>query len=78
MEVDGEKTLMGFYTTRWVEAADHEEAKSLVLGTLRSEPALIDVPQGCGAEIFWEEVEPVEAGDVPEIQCGFTFFPSED
>ena len=75
--MEGETASMGFYTTRWVEAVDEEEARSRALEALRAEPPLTDVPRGCGAEVTWEEIEVVEEADVPAVQGGFAFFPME-
>ncbi|WP_338445006.1 hypothetical protein V5F89_07325 [Pelagerythrobacter marensis] len=77
LEEDGVPVLMGWYTTRWVEAADPEEARAVALEALRSEPLLADVSAGCGATISWEEVERVEESDVPDRQGGFSFFRME-
>ena len=78
LELDGTKTMMGWYKTVWVEAADHEEAKAKSLEVIRSEPLLSEVPRGCGAKVSWEEIEEVEASEVPASSKGFTFFPMEN
>ena len=36
--------LVGFYTTRFVEAIDHDDAEARVLELLRGEPRLESVP----------------------------------
>ena len=69
---------MGWYTTRWVAAADQDEPKAKALEILRGEPSLVMVPQGCGAKITWEEIELVEVSDVPDINPGFAFFEMEN
>jgi hypothetical protein len=78
MDEDGVPVLMGWYTTRWVKAADPEKAKTVALEALRSEPSLADVPTDCGSKISWEEIELAEEGDVPDRQGGFTFFRMEN
>ncbi|WP_379546242.1 hypothetical protein ACFCW2_10545 [Qipengyuania sp. DSG2-2] len=65
---------MGFYATRWVEAADEEEAFHKAVMLLREAPELAGVPKGCGADIVSEEITRLPAGQVPPQREGLTFF----
>ena len=62
-ELLGEYGLMGFYTTRWVEAASEEEAEMLALEALRSDPDLqpsLEVrDRSKAAKVFFEEIDEV-------------------
>jgi hypothetical protein len=68
---------MGFYTTRYAEAASPEDAERLVLNALRDEEALKVPPDTLGtqnARIYFDEIDEV---DGPGVNEGFTFFPEE-
>ena len=71
---------VGFYVTRFVEAASAEEAEQNALLLLRSEPRLAP-PEGYTptgqARVFFEEISPVGAEEVPDPQPGFAFYPME-
>jgi len=74
----GESELIGFYTTRFVEAASPSEAELAALALLRSEPAFELVrPEDRmeDAQVYFEQIEevPTELGRGPGK--GFTFFP---
>ena len=77
LAVDGDSTLVGWYTTRWVTAHDEIDAAARALNGLRKEAPLSEIPEGCGATVFYEEIVRVEASEVPAEQGGFTFFPME-
>lgn len=69
---------VGFYTTRFVEAADARGAESASLQALLGEPKLA-LPAGCQpsgmARVFFEEIEEVSADSVPAVQPGFAWYP---
>ncbi len=69
------RELVGFYTTRWVEAVNPEEAEYLTVARLRKEPDF-QQPEGYApnapAKVFIEEIEPVDA--LPTVQGGATWF----
>jgi hypothetical protein len=75
LTLEGKLSPTGFYTTRFVEVSDSEEAEEKVVDLLRRDAAL-SVPAGTpgmeGARIFVEEIEQVEAPGAPN--AGFTFF----
>jgi hypothetical protein len=77
--MDGRRQCMGFYTTRFVEASNREDAELKAVDLLRSEGRLKplndrdDPPTVSAGEI--EEVRP---SDVPAIVPGFAFFPFPD
>ena len=78
-ELVQETGLVGFYVTRFVEAASAEEAESVALAVLRANPRLAAPagyqPASATARIVFEDVAEVEADDVPSPQPGFAFFP---
>ena len=69
------KRLMGFYTTRWVEAADPETAELACLELLRSDPGLAHARGGRIAPMVYLE-EIVELDEPPENPpgSGFSFY----
>ena len=66
--------LMGFFATRWVEAADEEGAFAAAVKLLRKHPDLAGVPRGCGADIVSEEITELSPGRVPPQREGLTLF----
>jgi len=72
---------IGFYTTRWVDAASPEDAELLVVTMLREEPLLQrpDWYDGVGprATVYVEEIDLVESEE-RGVNQGFAFFPEED
>ncbi len=68
---------IGFYVTRFVEAASPEEAELVALADLKSDeklrlPSGIEAP--AKARVDFEEIVEIERTDVPSIQPGFVFF----
>jgi hypothetical protein len=80
-ELVGEAGPVGFYVTRFVEAADAEAAEAAALQALRAEPKLAP-PAGCAppgeARVFFEEIAELAAADVPRVQPGFAWHPMEE
>jgi hypothetical protein len=76
----GEAGRVGFYVTRFVEAAGPEGAEAVALQTLKVEPKLA-APPGYGtsgtARIFFEEIEELAAETAPAVQPGFAWHPME-
>ena len=73
--------LVGFYTTRFVEATDSGEAEALALELLRDEPCLAlpppdDHPAG-NARVTFEKISELPASSVPTQQPGFVWHPME-
>ena len=72
-----EPGLVGFYTTRFVEAASAGEAESMALAALRAD-AKLAAPAGYqptkNARIIFEEITELPAADVPLPQPGFAWF----
>ena len=81
MEIDGERSLHGFYTTRWVEAENPEQAEEIVVSMLRQEPILRKPDRHDGSEpaatVYVEEIEAIE-GEPDGPNQGFSFFPEND
>ncbi|XHS79391.1 hypothetical protein ACFJGW_05305 [Burkholderiaceae bacterium UC74_6] len=72
----GEAEPIGFYTTRFVEAEDVEEAQRLALDLLRQDASL-NVPaerRTKNARIHFEQIEEVPADTERTPNRGFTFF----
>ena len=80
-QISGAAGPVGFYVTRFVQAANVAEAEALALQSLRGEPRLApppgDTPSG-RARVFFEEIEEVTAGQVPSEPPGFVWYASED
>ena len=77
----GEPGPVGFYVTRFVEAADPEAAEAAALRGLRAEPKLAPpsgfIPMG-QTRVFFEEITEPAAEQVPAVQPGFAWHPMED
>lgn len=77
----GEAGPVGFYVTRFVEAADPEAAEAATLHSLRAEPKLAPpagyTPAG-QVRVYFEEIEELEAEKVPAVQPGFAWHPMRD
>jgi len=78
LEIEGALRLCGFFTTRYVQAADADAAAAQAAQMLFADPDLV-LPKGAKAHpqqrIYFESVESVEAAeDTP----GFAFFPMEE
>jgi hypothetical protein len=76
----GEKGAIGFYTTRFVDAASAAGAEEAALDILRADEALAVAEEFRteDATVFVEEILAV-SGDTPRASAkGFSFFPMED
>ena len=72
----GESAPVGFYTTRFVQAASQEEAEQLALNKLKTDENLT-LPNGIekptNAKVFFERIEEVSV-DAIGSNGGFTFY----
>jgi hypothetical protein len=69
---------MGFYTTRFVEAANPAAAEYAAVDVLRVEGKLTPLNDGSDPpKVFVGEVEEIDREEVPSIAKGFTFFPDD-
>ena len=70
------KKPCGFYTTRFVEASDPEEAELKVVGLLRDDASLqvSEKHRTSDARVFFDEIE--EVSDITGPNKGFTFYSS--
>jgi hypothetical protein len=72
--------LVGFYVTRFVEAASLDEAETESLRTLRDEPKLArpssEVPTG-RTKVFFEEITELSFDEVPARQLGIAWHPMD-
>ncbi len=70
-ECIGQKGVYGFYTTRWVEALNKEEAELRAVDLLREDRSLA-LPEGAAkpadARVYVEEIEEVD--ELPESTGG--------
>lgn len=69
--------LIGFYTTRFVEAETAEDAEMKALEILKGEESF-RLPEGVtppsNAKVYFEEIEEVLVSELPEVNAGFTFY----
>jgi hypothetical protein len=81
INIEGVEGLVGFYTTRSVEAHSPDEAEKLVLKLLRSEPVFQTVEpelrKNSGAKVHFEEIVPVRKTRRKPVNTGFVWFPME-
>lgn len=74
----GAEGLLGFYTTRFVEAIDAEAAETDALHRLKADPKLAPpsgfTPAG-QAKVYFEAIEEIVANTVPTVQPGFAWYP---
>jgi hypothetical protein len=71
----------GFYTSRFIEAPSEDKVEHCAVEHIRADARLLDAtlnPVDAPPEVFIEEFVEVDEDTVPEIQGGFTFFPSEN
>jgi hypothetical protein len=72
--------LVGFYVTRFIEADDPACAEAAAIQGLRADPNLSRPPRFTPtkqARVFVEEIEEVEAADVPAVQPGFVWYAAD-
>ena len=69
--------LIGFYTTRFVEAESQEETEINALANLKAEESL-QLPEGVlppsNAKVYFVEIEEIMKSEVPEVNTGFSFY----
>ena len=76
----GEPGLVGFCTTRFVEASTPELAEQEVLAALRFEPSLqlpLSSSRPAEARVAIVEIDAVESNVVPQVRQGFAFYRME-
>ena len=76
----GKTEMVGFYTTRWVDAADPDEAELAAVAALKRDPCFA-LPEGTArpveARVFVEEI--IELAAAPESEGkGATWFVEAD
>ena len=80
IEVNGQPKRLGFFTTRFVQAKNREGAELLAVDLIQSDTRLRDSvlnERSDPPRIFAEEIEVVDASDVPDVQSGFSYFPMD-
>ena len=77
IRVDTETMKHGFFTTRFVEARDEDEAESKVVEMLRVElKTLVQNEQSDSPMMFVEEIEELESfGEFKVPGAGFSWYP---
>jgi len=72
----GQGKLVGFYTTRFVEASSRDEAEAVVVGWLRDDPdlAVSTKHQTAEAKVYFEKIDEVHPETEQKPNKGFTFF----
>ena len=76
----GKQYLVGFYTTRWIEATDEAAAEQLVLERLKKE-TIFDAPDGHRsgrAKVYFDEIVTVDCKPKDIVEVGATWFPMEE
>jgi len=78
LHMEGRQQRMGFFTTRFVEAASMDEARKVAVSHFHSEKKLKSLnPPDDPPRVIVREVERVKKTEVPRIVHGFAFFPEE-
>jgi hypothetical protein len=80
LNVNGEPKRLGFFTTRFVHANNRDGAELLAVDLIRNDTWLRDSVLNERADpprIFAEEIDVVEASEVPDVQSGFSYFPMD-
>lgn len=78
-ELVGEDSLVGFFTTRYVEANTTNEAEIIALESMREDPRLLLVsPPKFEPKIYFEEFQEVDRSDVPSEDEGFVWYLMEE
>ena len=78
-ECIGQTGPYGFHTTRWVEAADEEEAELRAVELLREDPSFAlpeGFPKPTDARVHVEEIEQIS--ELPDFRDGGATWFSED
>jgi hypothetical protein len=79
LEINDKPKRVGFYATRFVEAADEDQAESKAVRQLGDDPRLHGVlnEKGDPPEIVIEEIEKVRPDQVAPMLEGYSFFDDE-
>ena len=82
IEVDGETKPMGFFTTRFVEAENHDQAEELAVQMLRdleSLRSLVKNPEDNRPEMVIEETEELASLEgISETEPGLAWYDPDD
>ncbi len=76
----GEDGLVGFFTTRWVDASDEVAAEEMALARLKDEALFEVVPEFRNSEsrIYFDEIVAVAERPSDIIEGGATWFSMEE
>ena len=79
LRFDGKPEKHGFFTTRFVEANDPEEAEKISINLIRNDTdlkAAVLNKQGDPPMIYLKEIDELEGfGDIEPPGSGYTFYP---
>jgi len=78
MRMDGKIRKAGFYTTRFVEAQDVEEAEAVAIGLIRSDAKLSSSILNRREDPPILTVEEIEEVKKLQSQEGYAFYPEEE
>ncbi|HIK45686.1 MAG TPA: hypothetical protein IGR64_12505 [Leptolyngbyaceae cyanobacterium M65_K2018_010] len=81
MDVSGDRCYMGFYVTRFVEAATPEDARVAAIAAVRRDARLDGLILNDEADpplLLIDEIEAVSELDVPAVEPGIVFFRDEN
>jgi hypothetical protein len=78
--VIGEDGLVGFFTTRWVEASDEVAAEQVTLARLKDESLFEVAPEfrNSEARVYFDKIVAVAERPSDIIEGGATWFPMEE
>lgn len=81
IESEGQIKLLGFYTTRFVEASDPEDAEYKAVDLIRNDQALRECIRNTKSDpptMFVEKIDELEQGEELPSNTGYTFFPGDE
>lgn len=80
LESEGQVRALGFYTTRFVEAADPEAAEFAAVDLIRTDQKIRNSVRNHRSDppkMFVDEIEEIEPINVPANNPGYAFFPED-
>jgi hypothetical protein len=79
LQIIGISGPVGFYVTRFVEAANEHEAESAALASVRDDPRLVldSIASTLVPRVSIEEIDEISQSDVPLQNPGFCWYPMD-
>lgn len=82
IEIDGKAQRLGFFTTRWVEAADPEKAELKAVELVKTDKSLVKSVRNEKDNppmIYLSELSEIDSFDGVNIPgAGYSFYPDKD